>query len=61
MCLPWNHKWETLDHCQTAVWDVDSYGNQIGDRPSSIYQVITQRCNIDLGGCGKEIVRKYRV
>lgn len=57
MCLPWNHKWETIERTSANVYDTDYYGYQIGDRPSGVVKIITQRCT----HCGKEIVRKYRV
>lgn len=50
MCLPWNHKWETVQKDVIGVRD---------DRDLLIEQklIIQQRCI----HCGKEIVRKYRV
>jgi hypothetical protein len=54
MCLPWNHKWETLKTDDHRVWDINDDPNGL---PRLIYKIIAQRCT----HCGKEIVRKYRV
>lgn len=53
MCLPWSHKWKTIEQWDTETWDdYVSYKH-----PAKLERCIQQQCE----HCGKEILRRYKV
>jgi len=53
MCLPFCHKWKTVDVSISRTYAPDSDGT---DLPISIHRIIQQQCE----KCGKEVVRRFK-